>query len=182
MHKVLLGLFTVICSTYFKGLDQNGDLIQILVLQNYLFFGNANSVLNYVNTMFEEPEFECNYPLPPIPRYLIMDMTLVTGVDQSVSDIFNEIGQICKRESCILYICGLGHHLKTKLVPNDAKPSRQRIRFLPDLETALARAENGLLKSVLRVEEQEMKRTHRRRLSIDEDGFEYSLRQIDQQV
>ena len=134
------------------------DLIQILVLQNYLFFGNANSVLNYVTTMFEEPESECLFPLPPIPRYLIIDMTLVTGVDQSVSDIINEIGQLCKREDCVLYICGLGHNLKSKLVPNGPKSSRLKFRFLPDLEIALGRAENGLLKSVLRVEEQEMKR------------------------
>ena len=132
--------------------------------------------------MFEEPESECLFPLPPIPRYLIIDMTLVTGVDQSVSDIINEIGQLCKREDCVLYICGLGHNLKSKLVPNGPKSSRLKFRFLPDLEIALGRAENGLLKSVLRVEEQEMKRSHRRRLSIAEDGFEYSLRQIDQQV
>uniref|UniRef100_A0A7S4MC96 Uncharacterized protein n=1 Tax=Odontella aurita TaxID=265563 RepID=A0A7S4MC96_9STRA len=30
-------------------LDQNGDLIQVLVLQNYLFFGNASSCLEYVS-------------------------------------------------------------------------------------------------------------------------------------
>ena len=138
--------------------------------------------MNYVNTMFEEPPFECNFPLPPIPRYLIIDMTLVTGVDQSVSDIFSEIGKMCQRQGCIFYICGLGHTLKSKLVPNGTTSKASGYRFMSDLESALGRAENGLLKSVLKIEEQEMKRFHRRRLSIDEDGFEYSLRQIDQQV
>ena len=72
--------------------------------------------------------------------------------------------------------------LKSKLVPNGATSKSMGFRFLPDLESALGRAENGLLKSVMKVEEYEMKRLHRRRLSMDEDGFEYSLRQIDQQV
>jgi hypothetical protein len=35
-------------------LDAHGDSIQVLVLQNYLFFGNASSILNYIATMFEE--------------------------------------------------------------------------------------------------------------------------------
>merc|ERR1712176_192050 len=34
-------------------LDENADLIQILVLQNYIFFGNSQSVLSYISTMFD---------------------------------------------------------------------------------------------------------------------------------
>jgi MFS superfamily sulfate permease-like transporter len=48
-------------------LDQNAAYIQILVLQHYLFFGNAQSVLNYVSTMFEEAD---DPHQPPVPLYL----------------------------------------------------------------------------------------------------------------
>jgi MFS superfamily sulfate permease-like transporter len=48
-------------------LDQNATYIQILVLQHYLFFGNAQSVLNYVSTMFEEAD---DPNQPPVPLYL----------------------------------------------------------------------------------------------------------------
>ena len=35
-------------------LEQHADWIQILVLRNYLFFGNAQSALEYIKTMFED--------------------------------------------------------------------------------------------------------------------------------
>ncbi len=34
-------------------LIENGDFIQILVLQNYLFFGNASAVYGYISSMFQ---------------------------------------------------------------------------------------------------------------------------------
>ena len=74
-------------------LDQNADLIQILVLQNYLFFGNAQSVLNYVSTMFDDDEEEEEafaqtekqgvdgmIPIPPIPKYLIVSPIVVVDL------------------------------------------------------------------------------------------------------
>lgn len=69
---------------------QNGDLIQIVVLQNYLFFGNAQSVLQYVITMFEENDADHDMamaasgqrpPSSPMPRYVVLDFTIVTGMD-----------------------------------------------------------------------------------------------------
>ena len=58
-------------------LDKNGELIQILVLQNYLFFGNSSSILAYISSMFEEPAPDVD-PIfvPPIPKVLILDLTL----------------------------------------------------------------------------------------------------------
>lgn len=63
-------------------LDQNADLTQILILQNYLFFGNAQSVQNYVTTMFDDDDLEDvgdgeqftneDFPLPPVPKILIV--------------------------------------------------------------------------------------------------------------
>lgn len=61
-------------------LDQNGELMQVLVLQNYLFFANANSVLSYISSMFEEVKNEVEESLVvPIPSIVILDMSLVTG-------------------------------------------------------------------------------------------------------
>lgn len=53
----------------------NGDFIQVIVLQNYLFFGNASGVYNYVSSMFLRGEgdadsgetFDCRKP-----KYLIL--------------------------------------------------------------------------------------------------------------
>lgn len=56
-------------------LNEHADRIQILVLQHYLFFGNAQSVLTYVLTMFEDdvaPPLSPleNVAMPPKPKYL----------------------------------------------------------------------------------------------------------------
>ena len=69
-------------------LDKNGDLIQVLVLQSYLFFGNATSVLNYVSSMFEESDAEDNESdLPPLPKVVLLDFSLVPGIDGSAVDV-----------------------------------------------------------------------------------------------
>ena len=167
-------------------LDQNGDLIQILVLQNYLFFGNANSLCNYVSTMFEEiPSDQMNlgFPLPPMPKYVIVDMTLVTGMDTSAVDILGEIITMCKNNNCLVYISGINTNIKAVLSCGGVKPSSNSgVRFMPDLEAALGKAEDGLLKFVYKVQEKEQARIKMRRMSINDDGFIYALEQIDTQV
>lgn len=58
-------------------LDEHGDLIQIVILQNYLFFGNASSILAYVGSMFEDPDDEDeDMVLPPLPKFVVVDMAL----------------------------------------------------------------------------------------------------------
>jgi sulfate permease, SulP family len=58
-------------------LDEHGDLIQVVILQNYLFFGNASSILEYVSTLFDVPTEGNQYQeLPPKPRFVILDMAL----------------------------------------------------------------------------------------------------------
>jgi hypothetical protein len=93
-------------------LDTHGDLIQVMVLQNYLFFGNASSILAYISTMFEDIidiiEHEGDESdLPPKPKVLIVDLSLVTGMDTSTVDIFADIKQLCKTNGCKLFLCGL---------------------------------------------------------------------------
>jgi MFS superfamily sulfate permease-like transporter len=173
-------------------LDQNGDLIQLLVLQSYIFFGNAYSCLSYVNSMFEElPEHitkKLSFPLPPFPQYIIIDMTLVSGVDTSSVDIFGEIIQLCFRHKCQVYLSGLNNNLKNVLCLGGLKPSIDKkspnsmLRFVPELETALSQAEDGLLKSMSYLEEKELRRIKIRANSSADDGFLYALKEIDKQV
>jgi len=70
-----------------RWLDQQGDLLQVLVLQSYLFFGNASSVLTYVSTMFEDVSDVENSYLPPIPKIVVLDFALVSGIDGSAVDV-----------------------------------------------------------------------------------------------
>jgi CRP-like cAMP-binding protein len=169
-------------------LDQNADLIQILVVQNYLFFGNAQSVLMYIMTMFEdEPAKNLDAQLPPKPKYLVVDFTTLPGMDVSAVDTMREILQLCKDNRCKLYIAGLSHDLKAMLLYAGVKPEpgAKRWSYVFDLESALAKAEDGLISDVFHLEEKDEAETGERRRvrsqSLVDDGFIYALQKIDEQ-
>jgi sulfate permease, SulP family len=164
----------------------NASLIQILVLQNFLFFGNAQSVLQYVMTMFDEPPTETEgenslFVLPPKPKYVVIDFAIVTGLDISAVDILREISAFCSSHRCRLIFSGLSPSLKSKVIYAGISPKRA---FAPDLESALITAEDLLLKSQsgLRAKDVlEQRETNHRDLYAG-DGFILALQKIDEQV
>ena len=129
-------------------LDQHADQIQIIVLQNYLFFGNANSCMRYIESMFDPCYGEID--LPPIPKYIILDLSIMTGIDTSAVDVLGDILALCKEHKCSLIFAGIRSDIKRSLITGGVKPSRsnKHLSFFPDLESALGKAEDELLKFV----------------------------------
>lgn len=131
-------------------LDQNGELIQILVLQNYLFFGNASSILAYIASMFEDPGPDID-PIfvPPIPKVIILDLTLLTGMDTSSVDVFGEILTLCRTNDCKLFMAGVNRGLMKTMSLSGFKPdsakvrSTRKLRFFADLDMAVGKAEDS---------------------------------------
>ena len=173
-------------------LDSHGDYIQVLVLQNYLFFGNASSILHYISTMFEDVDeaesMRLDFSIPPMPKVLVMDLSLVTGMDTSTIDIFAEIKQLCKTHDCKLYLCGLSPRMRKGLALGGVKPEggirQQRlVRLFPDLDIGLGFAEDYLIHT-------EMGQNSLNRITFGDcstsapmshtRGFLYSLEQIDE--
>lgn len=119
--------------------------------------------------------------------FLVIDFSMVSGMDTSAIDLFNEILSLCKNHNCSLYLSGLSSELKVDLIFAGIKPIPGSSRFLfsSDLETALAQAEDGLLSSKFRLEEKDEEESDRRRRqrseSTVEDGFLYALKKIDEQ-
>lgn len=178
-------------------LDRNGDQIQIMVLQNYLFFGNASSILAYIKTMFEETETDgssfdgdIDFEIPPMPKFVILDFTLVTGMDTSAVDVIAGIVQLCKSHCCKLFMAGLSHRIHTTLSLGGVKPetgerSKRQIRFFPDLDSALGKAEDMLLSDSHLFKTDVIDGNRRRLISdgeVDKAGFGFALRHIDEQV
>ncbi len=136
-------------------LDTHGDALRVLVLQNYLFFGNASSVLGYIETMFEEiplaTSLRLEFPIPPIPAVLVLDLSLITGMDTSAVDIFMDILRVCKSNDCKLYLCGLSPRLKKTFSKGGMKPDTKGARktrsllYFSDLDHGLGRAEDVLI-------------------------------------
>ena len=136
--------------------NENGDLCQVIVLQNYLFFGNACTILDYIATMFEEVDptqsQRLDFSIPPFPKILVLDLSLVTGMDTSTVDVFAEMLEFCKNNECKLFLCGLSPRMKKGLDLGGVRPdtgprSQSSVRFFPDLDTALGRAEDTLIKT-----------------------------------
>ena len=138
--------------------------------------------------MFNDPP-ESEFPPCPKPKYLIIDMSLVSSMDTSAVDIFATIIQRCYSEKCQVYISGLSSRLKNILKLGGVSPVREKngspfsvLRYPPSMEAALYKAEDGILKTENLVEETERIRTmSRSRVKTSESGFLYALRQIDVQ-
>lgn len=177
-------------------LNENGDLIQILVLQNYLFFGNANSIYSYIGTLFAErgndsPDMDDDEEreTEKVPRILIIDLTLVTGMDTSTVDVFSDIRNLCKKDNCKLFVAGTSLNLRSVLSIGGFKAdsgvrSKRQLRFFGSLDSALGKAEDMLLAS----EVEESRRTetmvevsHRRLRRDAEHGFRIALCHIDEE-
>jgi hypothetical protein len=169
--------------------QDNGDLIQILILQNYLFFGNASAVYGYISEMFQRSEKDDkneDYLLARKPKYLVVDVALVTGMDTSTVDIFNEIRNLCSSNHCKLFVTGCSARLRGVLELGGFKPetlerSKRKLRFFASLDAALGKAEDLLLDS--EYDGKEISSTDRRvrLLSEGDFGFRTALRHIDEE-
>ena len=130
--------------------------MQILVLQNYLFFGNASSILAYISSMFEEPGEDIDPCfVPPIPKVVIIDFTLLTGMDTSSVDVFGEILTLCRMYDCKLFLAGVNSGLMKTMSLSGFKPdtakirSQRQIRFFSDLDNSVGKAGESQIHSLV---------------------------------
>ena len=129
--------------------------------------------------------------LPPKPKYLVLDFSLVSGMDTSAVDIMKEIITLCSETNrCRLYLSGLKPSLRANLLYAGLKPSTTTSRsrggwtYTHDMETALAKAEDALLSAEFHLEEMDQEESLQRRQSNSlqsSDGFLYALQKIDEQ-
>jgi MFS superfamily sulfate permease-like transporter len=171
-------------------LNENGDRIQVLCLQNYLFFGNASSIYSYIFALFESNKETERSFLKPKSKFLILDLTLVTGMDTSTVDVFSEIRSLCSGSNCKLFMAGMSTNIRSILALGNFKPevgirSKRHLRFFASLDAALGKAEDILLESDYDAAQTDpgssrpgMRRLMRRNFS----GFQKALRHIDTEV
>lgn len=167
-------------------LNENGDQIQVLVLQNYLFFGNAAKLCNYIATMFEEvDEDEVDFSVPPMPKVVVVDFSLITGLDTSTVDIFSDIKEKCVSNDCKLYLSGLSPRMRKSLALGGVRPEMnlprkdRNIRLFQDMDTGLGKAEDYVIMLGGSLIDQRLDaiRFHDQSCS---SGFRYSMKQIDE--
>jgi sulfate permease, SulP family len=93
-------------------LRQQGDRLHMLILQGYLFFGTANTLLESVSGRLRDPT------LPPI-EFVILDFRLVSGLDASAVLSFIKMRQLAHKHEVRLVFTQLHPNIFQKLQQGD---------------------------------------------------------------
>jgi sulfate permease, SulP family len=111
-----------------------GDRVQILRVNGFVFFGSANSLLERIRKRVEaEP-----------PRFLVIDLRRVTGVDSSAVVSFVKVMHLSEAAGFELVFTGTSESVRRQLARGGMVAS-EVVRFEPDLDRGLQRCEEGLL-------------------------------------
>jgi len=119
--------------------------IYVCRLSGYMFFGTIGSVEKAIRHFLNERTFEEN----PI-RYLVLDFTLVPGVDYSAAETFIRLKRLLDAKAIHLILCGVkdGSDVAQSLqsVGMWSDGTDKGVKNLEDLNAALEWCENDLLR------------------------------------
>src|SRR4029450_4920946 len=112
-----------------------GDEVQILLVNGFLFFGSANGLLELIRKRAETDP----------PRFLVIDLRRVTGVDSSAVVAFVKVMHLAEATGFELVFTGASEAVRRQLARGGIVAS-EVVRFEPDLDRGLQRCEEGLLR------------------------------------
>jgi sulfate permease, SulP family len=116
-------------------LRTRGDLVQLLRVNGFVFFGSANGLLERIRKRVEAA------PL----RFLVIDLRRVTGVDSSGVVAFVKVMHLAKANGFELVYTGASDQVRKQLGQGGVVETEGIVRFEPDLDRGLQRCEEGLL-------------------------------------
>jgi SulP family sulfate permease len=112
-----------------------GDKVQILLVNGFLFFGSANGLLELIRKRAETDP----------PRFLVIDLRRVTGVDSSAVVAFVKAMHLAQASGFELVFTGASEAVRRQLARGGMVAS-EVVRFEPDLDRGLQWCEEGLLR------------------------------------
>jgi sulfate permease, SulP family len=112
-----------------------GDKVQIILVNGFLFFGSANGLLEPIRKRAETDP----------PRFLVVDLRRVTGVDSSAVVAFVKTLHLAEASGFELVFTGASEAVRRQLARGGIVAS-EVVRFEPDLDRGLQRCEEGLLR------------------------------------
>ena len=120
-------------------LDQHGELIQIFVLQGFVFFGSANQLLEKIKLIINGDRAN--------KRFLVIDFNHVDGVDSSVTNSFAKLMKICIRENITLCLTGKNTAIIERIanVGEELKLSTNVLQIFRELDEAIGWCEDQIL-------------------------------------
>ncbi|KAG7396206.1 hypothetical protein PHYBOEH_002647 [Phytophthora boehmeriae] len=134
-------------------LDRECRNIHVVQLRGHLFFGNVNQLSDYVRELFDAPHHTnggdngMHSPLGrPSIRWLVLDFTLVVGLDSSAADRLTKMKYVCDANRCKLVFAAVPRAYSnfteylTQLFGDNGK-----LHIASDLDAALEWCENDIL-------------------------------------
>lgn len=128
-------------------LREVGHQIHVYKLSGYLFFGSVSSIERAVRAHVEEHLFRAQ----PI-RFLILDLTLASGMDFSAAEAFTRMQRQLATKDIIFVLCGVkpeGEIRKglQKVGLTQDEDDSTAVQIYVDLNSALEACENSLLEA-----------------------------------
>jgi SulP family sulfate permease len=114
-----------------------GELVQVLRVNGFVFFGSANGLLERIRKRVDAA------PL----RFLVMDLRRVSGVDSSAVASFVKVVHVAEANGFELVLTGVSERVQAELERGGVVASEGVVRFEPDLDRGLQRCEEGLLET-----------------------------------
>jgi SulP family sulfate permease len=127
---------------YSQILHRKGELVYILELQGFIFFGTANKLLAQVRQRVEDAKRQA-------PRFLLLDFRQVSGLDASAILSFNKMKQLAQGKQIILIFTGLSPEIRKKLDKDVLAPADAEVwKVFEDLQHGMAWCEEQIIAGV----------------------------------
>jgi SulP family sulfate permease len=117
-------------------LRARGDRVYILRVNGFVFFGSANSLLERIRKRVEAGA----------PRFLLVDLRRVTGVDSSAVVSFVKVVHLAEAAGFELVFTGASGRVRKQLERGGVAEAEGVVRFEPDLDRGLQWCEDRLLR------------------------------------
>jgi SulP family sulfate permease len=112
-----------------------GERVQILRVNGFVFFGSANALLERIRKRVEAAP----------PRFLLLDLRRVTGVDASAVMSFVKVIHLAEANGFELVLAGASDPVRKQLGRGGVVAADEVVRFEPDFDRGLQRCEDVLL-------------------------------------
>jgi len=121
-------------------LDANGHLIQLFVLQGFLFFGSASRLLENIKLVIDTSDSD-------IERFLVIDFTRVDEMDSSAANSFAKLMQVCVRENIVLCLADNRPDILNRLesLGEELELPDRALHIFSDLDAAVGWCDDQLL-------------------------------------
>lgn len=125
-------------------LRQQGERISIMLLQGYLFFGTANTLLSRVRQELQQSH------QPPV-QFMVLDFRLVSGLDSSAVNSFLKLDKLTTQYQVQFIYTGLAAPIARKLQANGVLPTDEQVETMifTDLDSGIEWCENQILEQSL---------------------------------